>query len=267
MRPDRWLRAARFFRIRSACTLAFVALAGALPEPGTAAGSGYADLRGAAVKRCEAIDPAEYRSGMVLNPDGYRSLYVRSACFQDAAVQFRDESLCVQVKQRWSLFSSSWGYSGKRCRQLVAEAVAADRKDLDEERSRYRQGAVRLRDFRIERNGTGRDFVIIPALEPGNAHGYMLRFEIVEGAAKGDVLLDSSGFYLSGNDNIRVFVRQADIRRRFPDFELGRRYRVRGTLTLSVATGRMGGRWSDAFVERVFPAADRSQALVMDVTF
>jgi len=29
----------------------------------------------------------------------------------------------------------------------------------------------------------------------------------------------------------------------------------------------MGGRWNDAFVERVFPAAERSQALVKDVAF
>jgi hypothetical protein len=89
----------------------------------------------------------------------------------------------------------------------------------------------------------------------------------VEGAAEASVLFDSSGYYLGGDDNIRVFVRQADIRRRFPDFELGRRYRVRGTLTLSVATGRMGGRWSDAFIERAFPAAERSQVLVKDVAF
>lgn len=248
-------------------TLIFAALAGSLVEPGAAAGSGYVEMRAAAVKRCEAVDPAEYQTGLMLNPDGYRSYYVRSACFQRAAVEFRDASLCTQVKQRRSLFSSSWGYSRKHCRQLVVESVAADRKDFEEEKNRYRQGAVRLRDFRIERNGNGRDFDIVPAFEAGYAHGYMLRFEIVEGAAIGEVLLDSSGFYLSGNDNIRVFVRQADIRQRFSDFELGRPYRVRGTLTLSVATGRAGGRWSDAFVERVFPAAERSQAVVKDVAF
>lgn len=248
-------------------TLLFVALAGLLVEPATAAGSGYAELRAAAVKRCEAIDPAEYQTGLALNPDGYRSYYVRSACFQRAAVEFRDESLCREVKRRWSLFSSSWGYSAKHCRQLVEEGVAGDRKALEEERSRYRQGAVRLRDFRIERNGNGRDFDIVPAFEAGWAHGYTLRFEIVEAAAGGSVLLDVNGFHLSGNDNIRVFVRQADIRQRFPGFELGRRYRVRGTLTLSVATGRMGGRWSEDFIERIFPAAQRSQMLVKDVIF
>lgn len=247
--------------------LTLAALAASLLGPGAAAGSGYDELRAAAVKRCEAIDPADYQTGLMLNPDGFRSFYVRSACFQRAAVEFRDESLCAQVRRRWSLFSSSWGYSGKHCRQLVEEAVAGDRNELEEARSRYRQGAVKLRDFRVERNGNGRDFDIVPAFEAGWAHGYNLRFEIVEAAAGGSVLLDANGYYLTGNDNIRVFVRQADIRRRFPGFEPGRRYRVRATLTLGVATGRVGGRWSDAFVERVFPAADRSQALVKDVIF
>jgi hypothetical protein len=247
--------------------LIVAACAGSLFGAGTASGSGYAEMRAAAAKRCEAIDPAEYQTGLMLNPDGYRSYYVRSACYQRAAVEFRDESLCREVKRRWSLFSSSWGYSGKHCRQLVEDAVAGDRKELEEKRSRYRQGAVTLRDFQIERNGNGRDFDIVPAFEPGWAHGYTLRFEIVEAAAGGSVLLDTSGFYLSGNDNIRVFVRQADIRQRFAGFELGRPYRVRGTLTLSVATGRMGGRWSDAFIERVFPAAERSQSLVKDAVF
>jgi hypothetical protein len=247
--------------------LILVALAGPLLGPGAAAARGYVDQRAVAVKRCDATDPAEYRTGLVLNPDGYRSFYVRSACFQDAAVKFRDMSLCNKVKRRWSLFSSSWGYSGSRCRKLVEDAVAGDRKSLEEERSRYRQGAVRLRDFRIERNGNGRDFDIVPAFEPGWAHGYMLRFEIVEGAAGGSVLLDASGYHLKGDDNIRAFVRQADIRQRYPGFEPGHKYRVRATLTLSVATGRMGGLWSDAFVEHVFPAAERSQLLVKEVIF
>jgi len=33
----------------------------------------YDELRSAAVKQCQAIDPAEYQSGLFFNPDGYRS--------------------------------------------------------------------------------------------------------------------------------------------------------------------------------------------------
>jgi hypothetical protein len=252
----------------NARTLIAMGLAMWLAGAAAAAENRYADMHSAAVKRCEVMDPSGYQSGLLFNPEGYRSFYVRSACFQDAAVKFRDESLCARVKERWSLLSSSWGYSGRHCRQLVAEGAAADRKALEETRSRYLQGAVALRDFRIERNGNGRDFDIVPSFEGGYAHGYTLRFEIIDAPdAAGRVLLESSGFYLNGNDNIRVYVRLVDIRSRFPRFDLERSYRVRATLTLDVGTGGQSGMWSDAFIARVFPIAERSKTLVNDVIF
>lgn len=246
--------------------MAFLVLAGWLID--AAAANNYAEMRSAAVKRCEAIDPSEYQSGLAFNPEGYRSLYVRSACFQRAAVMFRDESLCAQVRERWSLLWSSWGYSGKRCRALVTEGAAADRKSLEEMKSRYRKAAVTLRDFRIEMNGNGRDFDIIPSFDPGYAHGYTLRLEIVDAGAAGEsVPVATSGFHLGGNENIRLFVTQADMRRRFPRFELARPYRVRGTLILEVGNGGQGGMWSDAFIERVFPVSARSKSLVKEIAF
>jgi hypothetical protein len=243
-------------------------LAACLCGPATAAGNPYSEQRAAAVKRCEAIDPKEYQSGLLFNPDGYRSFYRRSACLQDAAVLFRDEALCAPVKERRAFFSSSWGYSEKRCRQLVAEGLAADRKTLEGMRSAYAKGAVRLRDFRVERNGNGRDFDIIPAFEGSYAHGYTLRFEIIEVEEKdGSVLLESLGFHLDGKNDIRIFVRQADLRQRFVQFELDRIYRVRAALTLDVGYGGQSGMWSDAFIERVFPAAERSRFVEEDVRF
>lgn len=205
---------------------------------------------------------------MIFNPDGYRSVYYRSACFQDAAILYRDESLCTQVKERWSLFFSSWGYSGERCRKLVTEGQAADRQALENMKNRYLKGAVTLVDFRIERNGNRRDFDIIPSFSVGEAHPYLLSFEII-GAdpSQRAVLLHSSSFHLDGNNNIRIFVRQTDVRRRFPRFELGRPYRVQGTLIFSVGSGGQGGRWSDAFIERVFPEAERSTFLEKEITF
>ena len=243
-------------------------LAGWLASAAAAAGNPYAQQRAAAVKACEAIDPTEYQSGLIFNPDGYRSFYQRSSCFQRAAVLFRDEALCAQVKERWSFFSSSWGYSEKHCRRLAAEGAAADRKALEEIKSHYAKGAVRLRDFRIERNGNGRDFDIIPLFDPGYAHGYMLRFELIEVDDRdGVVLLESMGFHLDGKNDIRIFVRQADLRKRFPQLELDQRYRVRGTLMLSVGHGGQSGMWSDAFIERVFPAIERSRFVEKDVRF
>lgn len=247
----------------------FALLALLLPGAAVAAAANpYAEQRAAAVKACEAIDPREYQSGLLFNPDGYRSFYQRSSCFHRVAVQFRDEALCARVRERRSFFFSSWGYSEKRCRQLAAEGVAADRKALEEIRSRYAQGAVRLRDFRIERNGNGRDFDIIPLFDPGYAHGYTLRFELVDVEDRdGIVLLASLGFHLDGKNDIRIFVRQEDIRKRFFQFEPGERYRVRGTLTLSVGHGGQSGMLSDAFIERVFPAIERSRFVEKDVRF
>ena len=149
----------------------------------------YDDQRSSAVKTCQTIDPAEYRSGLIFNPDGYRSYYVRSECFQRTAVRFRDETLCRQVKQRGSLFSSSWGYSSWRCRELVAEGIAADRKSLEEIKQRYLAGAVRLRDFRVERNGNGRDFDIIPTFSSDYGHGHSLRFGMIHPATGPEILL------------------------------------------------------------------------------
>ena len=233
-----------------------------------AAGNPYAGQRAAAVRQCEAIDPSEYRSGLALNPEGYRSFYLRSACYQDAAVKFRDDRLCRHVRERWSLFSSSWGYSRGRCREQVAQGEAADRKALEEARARYRDGPVRLDDFRIERNGNGRDFDIVPSLSPGYAHGYTLRFELAGAGASGaDVPVASSGFYLRGGENIRMFVTRSEIRKRFPGFEPGRPYAVRATLLLETGYGGQGGMWSEAFIERVFPEAARSQALLKEIAF
>lgn len=84
-------------------SLAIVVLAGWLAGPAGAANR-YAEFRSAAVKCREAIDRSEHQTGLAFNSEGYRSFYVRSVCFQDAAVTYRDESLCAQVRERWSLF-------------------------------------------------------------------------------------------------------------------------------------------------------------------
>jgi hypothetical protein len=228
----------------------------------------YAQGRSAAVSKCEGINPDEYQSGLAFNPDGYRSFYIRSECFQRAAVQFRDESLCAQVRQRRSLFSSSWGYSSGHCRQIVAEGIAADRAALEEMKRNYVAGSVRLRAFQIQRNGNGRDFDILPVFSGTYAHGYVLTFEILDGnSSNAAVLLHSSGYYLDANSNLRIYVRQSDVRERFVDFALNLPYRVRATVVLDVGTGGPAGSWSDAFIERVFPVRERSQSVTKETVF
>jgi hypothetical protein len=248
-------------RLLLASTLAVFGMASALA-------SDYDELRAASVKKCNAIDAAASQTGLYFNPDGYRSYYLRSQCFQEAAVNYRDDTLCAQVKQRRSLLSSSWGYSASRCRTLVADGVAADRRTLEDLKRQHLKGAITLRDFRIERNGNGRDFDIIPAFAGENAARYTLTFAIVP--SQGDpaaILLHSSGYYLDGHANLRIFVRGDDIQRRVPGFAPGLRYSVRATLTLTLPTGTGDVRWTDAFVDRVFPARERSQSMTREIDF
>jgi hypothetical protein len=244
------------------------AIVGLLFEVTSVFPANYDELRSAALKQCQAIDPAEYQSGLFFNPDGYRSYYVRSECFQRTAVQFRDEALCAEVRQRVSLLSSSWGYSRARCRELVAQGAATDRPTLEEIKRLYIKGAVTLRNFLVERNGNGRDFDIIPFFAGDYAHGYVLRFEIVQtDTGKETALLHSSGYFVDGKSKLRVFLRQDEIRKRFPDFALDRPYTVRATLILDVGNGDQSGHWSDAFIERVFPIRERSQSVTREIRF
>ncbi len=232
------------------------------------AGTDYIALREASVRRCEGIDPAKYQSGLLFNPEGYRSYYERSQCLQSAAVLFRDESMCEQVRRRSSLFFSSWGVSPEQCHKLVAEGVTADRATLEQMKRLYASDPIRLRDLHVERNGNGRDFDFIPVFSGSYAHGYTLTFEIMQaGSADTPVLLHSSGYYVDGTSKLRIYVRQADIRKVFPDFAPNRRYRVRATVTLDVGSGGVAGYWSDAFIEQTFPVRERTHSITIETTF
>ena len=229
----------------------------------------YDALRAAAISKCQSVDADEYQSGLFFNPEGYRSYYARSLCYQKAAITFRDIELCVRVEQRRALFSSSWGYSKSNCRKLVSEGIAQDREALDRMKQDYEQGHVQLANFRIERDGNGRDIDIIPEFSGSGVHVYELRFEILrEDSAATPVLIDASRFSLKGAvDNIRIYVRTADIRRRFPGFALNQSWPVRATLVYSAGTGAYQGQWSPAFIESRFPVKERAQTLTRQIRF
>ncbi|MBT8145448.1 MAG: hypothetical protein KJN90_01265, partial [Gammaproteobacteria bacterium] len=67
------------------------------------------------VASCREIDADEYQTGLLLNPEGYRTYYTRSACFQRLAIEYRNPDLCREVRRRYALFSSGWGYSARNC--------------------------------------------------------------------------------------------------------------------------------------------------------
>jgi hypothetical protein len=243
-----------------------LALCGA-PAPVPGAASEYDARRTAAIRKCEAVDQREYQTGLYFNPDGYRSYYARSLCFQEAAVTFRDSALCKRVRERRALFSSSWGYSRSNCSKLVAEGVEKDSETIDAMKNGYAVGHVRLAGFRVERDGNGRDIDIIPEFSGADAHAYELRFELLHDDAIAEpVLLDAAAFHLTGAaDAIRIYVRVADVRRRFPAFALDQPFTVRATLVYSVGAGTFQGRWSPAFIEERFPESERAQTLSREV--
>lgn len=228
--------------------------------------SDYEQRRAVDVKKCQGIDPAKYESGLYFNPDGYRSFYVRSQCFQEAAVRFRDDTLCDGVKRRPSLLASSWGYSASRCRTLVTDAIAADRRALEDFKRRYLEAHATFRDFRIERNGNGRDFEFIPVLTGGNA-GYGLTIDVVPPGSATPIRIHSSGYFVDARSNLQIYLRREDIQQRVRDFVSGVPYTVRATLTLSLPVGTGDALWSDAFIESVFPERERSQTVSRAIEF
>jgi hypothetical protein len=183
-------------------------------------------------------------------------------------VEFRDDQLCAEVKERRSLVSSSWGYSSRQCRKLVAGGVADDRITIEAKKFQYQSRALCLRDFHTRRNGNGRDYDIIPASAGAQKDSLVLRFEITAGEGVSvTVPLNSSGYDLVARSNLRIFVRRDEIRNRLASFEAVRSYSVRATMTLDVDVGGRPGHSSDALIERVFPVQQRAQAVTKDIHF
>ena len=228
--------------------------------------SSYDERRAAAVGSCEAIPASQRQSGLLFNPDGYRSYYVRSECFQQAAVRFRDVALCGRVKQRRSLLSSSWGYSPGNCRKLVAAGIEKDRRELEETRRQYLAGHMTLHDFRVELDNNGRDFDLVPLTTGHVPHGYTLRFELVPTDGSAAILLHSDGYFVDETP-LRIYLRRADLRQRVPDLSPNRRYTITATMAYGLPSASLQAEWSDRLVESVFPARERSQSVTREAAF
>ena len=99
--------------------------------------------------------------------------------FPRNAIQFRDDALCDEVKRRFSLLFCSWGYSRARCRELVAGGAAAHRATLEGIKPRYVEGGVVLSDFRVDRDGNGRDFDVIPSFAGDYGHGHVVTLKVL----------------------------------------------------------------------------------------
>src|SRR3546814_12431633 len=60
------------------------------------------DVKASEVERCRRMDPADYVTGLLFNPPGMKTYFKRSSCLQAIAVDYRDASLCEEVRDRKS---------------------------------------------------------------------------------------------------------------------------------------------------------------------
>ena len=227
----------------------------------------YQTLLDQALAKCEEINADSYQTGLLLNPDGYRSYFEKSACFQRAAIAFRAVPLCKKVKRRRALFSSSWGYSKANCLDLASRAEEQDRLALQTLQQRYAAGPVKLTELRLEPNGNGRDFDFIPRFADGFEHGYQLEIWLIDEDHQRHLIF-TYGSHLRGSaDNIRLYIPRTDLLDRFPALRFGRPYVLETRLILSVGIGGPGGWLRDDILEEVFPASSRTQKLISTVEF
>jgi hypothetical protein len=225
----------------------------------------YEAARDSAFKKCRAIEAAQSQTGLLFNPDGYRSFFTRSACLQDAAVMFRDPSVCSEVKERTSILFSSWGYSVRRCLDLVQQGDAADRRDIEALRQRYEADRLTISDFQIEPNGNGRDFDIVPSFTGQFAHSYTLTFDVITTGRTARIY--STSTYIDQASRLRLYLRRTELVSRFPEFRDNGTYPVRAELTLNIGGGGPSGYWRPALIDQLFPPAARSSSASRTITF
>jgi hypothetical protein len=226
----------------------------------------YEAARAAALKSCEAIDATAYQSGLALNPDGYRSFYLRSECLQRTAVRFRDPASCDRVVRRRALLSSSWGYSPQNCRTLVDRGFEVDRLEVAELRQRYLSSAMVLRDVVVLRNGNGRDYDIKPVFAGASGTGYIITVEITAPDGRW-IPIHTNGYYADPRSELTLFIRREEIAARVPAFEAGRAYQVRVTTTYSLPAPSDARVMSEAFLETAFPRRERERTITRTVRF
>ena len=231
-----------------------------------AAGNNYDSRRAADLQKCQAIGPREHRSGMVMNPDGYQSYYLRSHCLQRVAESYRDESLCEDVRERWSLFTSTWGVSEKRCRSLVSEGMEQDNRAISALKKTYADSDLIFKDFTVVKNGNGRDFDLIPQFYGDGSLAYTLNFYLLMPDQE-PMLIHSSGYNVTGKSRIRIYLPVSELRELVPTFSNRSDHLVRATLEYSTPQGHLQNRWHPDFLEQRFPRSDRTQTLEKRVDF
>src|SRR3546814_18058747 len=89
------------------------------------------------------MDPADYVTGLLFNPSGMKTYFKRSSCLQAIAVDYRDASLCEDVRERKSLFFDGSAISRASCERRVEERARSDPKVIISDIHRDRKSGVK----------------------------------------------------------------------------------------------------------------------------
>ncbi len=184
------------------------------------------DARAADVARCEAIDPEESVTGLLFNPPGRKTKFVRSSCLQRLAVRYRDASLCAQVRERTSVFFDGSAISRAACQARVAEAARTDAPVLI-------QDIHRLAEVAFFGNGNGRDMDIHIGFSGAYAHRYALTVAMLDEAGTGSRILDSRERHIGAHTStLRLLIRAEQMAEAARALAVTPPYRFRITLAL-----------------------------------
>lgn|GEM_PF-3202750 len=141
------------------------------PIPARAAEPSFEARKASRIAQCEAIPANQYRAGLLFNPPGYQTFFIRSECFQKLAVEERDLNFCGRVRERDSWFFEGWFISPQNCRKLV---VKRQEQDDQEFASLDPRKISRLAGLDIRRDGNGRDFDLLVTTEGKFSGQYLL---------------------------------------------------------------------------------------------
>lgn len=237
--------------------LAFLAICSLLVS-GYAQADYHERLAGAKA-RCEAIPRTKSHTGLWFNPRGYRSYFERSMCYQGLALNFRQPALCRKVRQRHSLFGSSWGYSRQNCSKLVREAITQDAASIEKLRDAYRHNPVQLIEVTVRQDGNGRDIDVLPVFSAGTRQTYRFSAFIVDARGKRHRLVEQTFRLGQAKPSIVLFVKREQVIRAVPGFGPSASQLWAFELELAPPVGRGNALWPPAWLENLWPRAQRVQ--------
>lgn len=212
----------------------------------------FADRKQQSIERCQAIDEKAYSTGMIFNPKGQETMFERSRCFHELAVEERDPLLCGKVVERKSWFFDGSAISQVRCRNLVAQKVERDtRQAASKDFSQLR----RLRSAVFARNGNGKDFNFELNTEGSMSGAYRLALLFSPAGGGQTVSITDETNRFGGSDSRKIFLlRRALLRQKLGDTFEQKEWTA--TVTLQLAKTQYNRFYYDAI-----PAAFRSSRL------